>query len=303
MIDRISMLVVIGSDDLYKVLYGQLLSMREERKVLVPNGSIQVQFNKVKYTTRLDYYPEYAKSKGGKRKIADITIGKNKIQGQEKLYRHLTLTLYPSRFEVDDFERFKDTIDSFFQEYGYSAFYNFSKVNYLELARDTKSHLNHTFLPYQSYISRSGVYKGKDGSCGTIYIGSSKSNAQFRIYDKQKKNIADGLTTNGEDPLTRFESVQKRLGLSPCELVKMCNPFPKLKIADLGKAKAMYVDSEWPGFLVTCQFEGVPRALHMIKEQARRKKYKAALNSIPVPWWNPHAAWKHFPDALLKIAP
>ena len=303
MIDRISMLVAIPSEDLYKFMYSQLFSMRDEKKTIVPDGNIQICFDKVKYTTRLDYYPEFANVKGGKRKIADITIGKNKIQGQETVYRHLTLTLYPSKVKGNEFERFKENLNILFQEHGYPAFYNNAKVNYLELAYDSNSEVNHSFLPYQSYISRSSVYKEKDGSCGTLYIGSSKSNAQFRIYDKLKKNIADGLATKQDAPHTRFESVQKRLGLSPNELGEISNPFPKLKIADLGRAKALHVDSAWPGFLITCQLEGVPKALHMVKEQARRKKYLAALNSIPVPWWKPHAAWKYFPEALLKIAP
>ncbi len=301
MIDRISMSAKIGCQDLYKVLYGQLYSMREEGKNILPNGKICVRHEK--YTTRLDYYPVTYKQ-GCKRKIADITMGSSKLLGQKERNRYVKLTIYPSKFEQSEFDHFKWIIDTFFQEFGYSTFYSYGKVNYLELAYDSQSHINHSFLPYQKYISKSEIYTEDDGSCGTGYIGSPESDHRFRIYDKRKKLIADGLKPFSDVlPHTRFESVSKKLDLSPCELGKMCNPFPKLKVADLGKAKALHVDTQWQAFLVTCQFEGVPRALHMIKEQARRKKYIAALNSVPASWWKPHAAWKRFPEALIKIAP
>ena len=303
-IDRISMLVTIGSDDLYSFIYAQLKAMEEESKVLLPYGKIVVRFNKSNYTTRLDYYPKYANGEGGKRKIVDITLGKNKIKGLESLYMHLTLTLYPSKFEANEFERLKEILAMLFDIYDYSTFYNYGQVNYLELAWDCRSHANHTFLPFQKSISKSYIYTEKDGCRGTVYIGSSESDRYMRIYDKRKKNVKDGVEAKSGLPRTRFESVRRRLHLAAPELANIENPFLSLKVADLGKAKALQVDFEWPAFLADCESMGVPRALPTVKSnQSRRKKYTAALNSVPASWWKPHNAWKHFPTALLKIAP
>ena len=80
MIDRIGITGVIQSEGLYKHCYGQFFTMKDEQKQLLPGWKIIVR--KSKYSTRLDCYAAYTWKKAGRRKIADITVGANKLPGK-----------------------------------------------------------------------------------------------------------------------------------------------------------------------------------------------------------------------------
>jgi hypothetical protein len=303
LIDRISMLVVVGSQDLHKFLYAQFNYMFEYQSDFHPPGG-KIKISKNKYTTRLDYYSEYTYEKPGRRKIADITLGATKISGQQKLYWYLTLTLYPSQFRTGEFQHFKYAFDKVFHEHPYSLLFNQGRVNYLELAADLLSHQNHSFLPHRKYFRDSRIWKEKDGYCGSTYLGSRISDQYIRIYDKKKQLLDTGKAPfTSVFPHTRIEAVMRRLGVAAADLCEIPNPFVKLLIADLAKAKAASTDNDWQAFLIECITEdGVPKALSK-RPYNIRKQYRAMLDGLPVSWWQPQKRWKDMPKALEVIAP
>ena len=138
------------------------------------------------------------------------------------------------------------------------------------------------------------------GDKGTTYLGSESSALRFRIYDK-KKQKADKGAPSLDVVHTRIEAVSKRVGLAPCDLLAMKNPFNRLWIADLDAARAKSLDPEWMEFLAQCLEVGSAAAL--AANPKRRKKYRAMLKSAAVPWWNPTHQWHGLPRALAVITP
>ncbi len=301
LIDRISMLVELGSEELYKFVYAQLHGMQDEQASLLPTGKILVRYQK--YKTRLDWYPQYTHSRSGRRKIADIEIGATKIKGQVALYRFLKVTLYPSQFRSDELAHFRFVFDTLLQEFTYAGLFAHGKVTSLELAADTLSHQQHSFLPYRTHSRASSIFIQDDGHHGTTYIGSNISALRFRIYDKRKQLHDTGKATFTKlMPHTRIEAAMRRLGVSPANLLVLENPFAKLRIADLAKANALFSNGDQIAFLSECMTYGVQSALAK-RSKHHRAKYRGMLDSIPVTWWHPDEIWKDLSQALAVIAP
>ena len=304
LVDRIGITVVIPSGELYNHVFGQLYTMEEEQKQFLPGGIIKIPPNKNKmYPVRLDYYAAYTYKKAGRRKILDITVGAPKLFGKTTPHRHMTLTLYPSQFQAGEFENFKSVFDTLFDPIAYSMLYHTGKVNYLELAADSLSHMHHGFLPYRKYCTKSHIHKEDDGYLGTTYLGSETSDLRFRLYDKYKQLGDTGKVTFTKLlPHTRMESVVRRLGVAPADLIQMENPFKKLLIADLAKAQSASDNEDWQNFITESLQDGVPDALSK-RPQNIRKKYLKMLDDRQVSWWNPDDIWKELPVALDRIAP
>lgn len=298
-VDRIAITVVIPSPNLYKVVIAQFWGMSDIQADILPNGKMVVRDEE--YCTHLYYYPEY-ESKKKRRCIASMTLGANKLFGGKSLHRYFTLTLYPSQFRGNEFDHFKTVLGQLLPDFSYENLYSNGKVNYLELASDTLSHKNHSFLPYRKYSVNSAIYKDGE-SLGTVYLGGVTSNLRFRIYDKKKqledKSIYCGSHANIR---TRIEAVMRRLSVAPVDLLSIKNPFLKLKIADLNQAKAAYADKAWKCFLIDCtNGQGVPDALAKCSHY-NRKKYRATFDDLQVWWWKPDFVWAQYPKALARIS-
>jgi hypothetical protein len=276
--------------------------MVEMQPELLPAGKMIVIKDKKKHTTCLHYYAAYTHKEAGRREIVDITLGAYKLPGKTNVYRYLTLTLYPSQFQGGEFEHFKWIFDNLMGDITYSGLYHMGKVTYLELAADSLSQKQHSFLPYRKYVSKSNIWQEANGPFGTTYVGSKDSDFRFRVYDKRKQLLDKGKPSQFEIlPHTRVEVVKRKLGVTPIELIHMKNPFVKLLIADLAKAKAASPETDWQNFVSECLIVGVPEALSNHPQQ--RKQYRAALDNVQAPWWQPEAIWQDLPKALAVIAP
>lgn len=302
LVDRVGITGQIQGFSLYKYLQGQIRAMKEEQKTFLPTGKITTTKNK--YSIRLDYYAVYTWKKAGRRKIADITLGAYKIPGKKSGGRYLTLTLYPSQFQGEEFANFKSIFSSLFDPVTYAVLYHTGKVNYLELAVDSHSHKQHSFLPYRKYCTDSKIFEETNGHLGSTYLGSVTSNLRFRVYDKYKQLLDTGkpVVTKGL-PHTRIEAVMRRLGIAPVELVDIeKNPFKALRIADLQLAKSASSDNDWQMFLADSLTVGVPKALAQ-RPMNIRKKYSGILDSLQVSWWKPGDVWEYLPITVAKIVP
>ncbi len=295
-VDRIGITVKIGSQNLYKFAYGQLHLIRDEQHQLLPDGKIKLNYKK--YNTRLDYYTAYSHKRAGRRKIASIIVGTS------HKHRYFSLTLFPSQFQLGEFEHFQCVLEMMLPDFHYSKLYATGNVTYLELASDTLSQSHHSFLPYRKYSNTSSIYKEKSGCLGTTYVGSNESKLRFRMYDKRRQLLNTGKPLIAEAAVhTRIEAVLRRLGRTTATLAEMPNPFEKLKIADLTQATALSNDANWQSFLADClTADGVPDALKKLS-QYLRKKYRGMLDSVPAWWWKPGLVWGQLSLALTKIAP
>lgn len=299
-VDRIAMTMVIVSEDLYKHVYGQLYGLQDEQAQVLPQGKIIVRNEK--YSTRLDYYAAYTYKKAGRRKVADITVGANKLPGKLGLHRYLTLTLHPSQFHIGDFENFKWAFDTLFGDLTYTMMFHTSKVNYLELAIDSLSQKHHSFLLQQNYMKASSIWEEHNGHLGSTCVGSLSSNRYFRVYDKHKQLLDTGKPTVTKVlPHTRIEYVARRLGVTSADLINMKNPFLKLAIVDLADAIGVSTDKDWQDFIAESMTIGVPQAL--TNHPAKRKKYRGMLKKVAAKWWKPEQVWHGLAKALAVIAP
>ena len=288
LIDRINISISIGSKELYSFALEQLYGIKELQTNLVPHGKFKIA--KYKYLTRLDYYPTE------KNKIADIEVGTTKSK-----HRYFRLGLYPSKFGAGEFEHFKEVLALLLPEFDYQKLYKTGRVSYIELAADSLSHIIHSFIPFRSRCSCSFIFVDKNGKAGTTYIGSKTSNLRFCIYDKHKQ-LTESNAPATYDKHTRIEARSRHIGLMPCELLeKMSNPFEKLEIADLQKARDASKDKIWQAFLDQCLKVGSAQALS--QNPKKRKQFMKMLRASAAPWWNPQHIWEGLPKALKAIKP
>ena len=289
LVDRIHINVGIVAADLYGFVVAQLKGMEDIQGKLVPDGKIIVTEN---YSwTRMDYYPTKTK------KIAEVWVGTTKTK-----HRYFKLVLYPSKFKQGQFEHFKWVLDMLLPDFKYQKLFDTGRVSYIELAIDSLTHAAHSFIPFRAMSNKSSIFVEKTGVKGSTYVGSSLSKLWFCIYDKHKHQIDKSYAAI--EPLrTRIESRSRHIGLSPCNLQeKMVNPFLKLEIASLKKARDASKDKLWQGFLDLCLIDGSAAALaHQTKY--KRTQYLKMLRAAAVPWWNPQGVWPELPRALKVIAP
>lgn len=288
LVDRIHINVGIGSKDLHGLVVTQLKGMKDIQADLVPNGKITIADGK--YRTRLDYYPTKKK-----KKTADIEVGTTK-----SAHKYFRLGLYPSRFEPGEFEHFKLVLSVLLPDFDYEKLFETGRVSYIELAKDSLTHPAHSFIPFRARSTKSWIHDS-NGIKGTTYLGSQLSTLRFRIYDKHKQQVEQHLLVT--DALrTRIESRSRHIKLSPCELQKMVNPFLKLEIADLQKARDASKDQTWQGFLDLCFVNGSARALAQ-QTKYKRTQFMKMLRAAAASWWNPQYVWTGLSRALTVIAP
>ncbi|MBC3833599.1 replication initiation factor domain-containing protein [Undibacterium amnicola] len=288
MIDRIHLNVKIPSNELYSFALGQLEGIRELKHRLVPKGNISI--SKGKYLTRLNYYPTK------KNLAANIIVATTK-----KKHRYFQLCLYPSKFKIGEFKKFSESLAMFFDIFTYENLFTNSRISYVEFAIDSLTHTAHDFIPYRRRCNMSEIFVEHDGTMGSTYLGSTKSDTRFCIYDKKKQ--LEKSSPVPEKTRTRIEARLRNVSMPPCELIsKMKNPFLTLQIADLKKAKQLTEEIEWQSFLLRCLETGSAKALSELKK-AQRKAFNSRLDSVRASWWNPNYVWKYFENALLRIAP
>ncbi|MGA8146774.1 MAG: hypothetical protein WB870_04260 [Gallionellaceae bacterium] len=283
------MTVGITSKELYGFVVSSLIGMKDIQSDLVPKGKINVHSGK--YRTRMDYYPDKNKDK-----IADIEIGTTKSK-----HKYFRLGLYPSKFGPGDFEHFKLLLELLLPEFNYPLLFKTARVSYIELAADSRSEMAHSFVPFRPRCNYSYIYKEQDGSYGSTYLGSKLSALKFCIYDKHRQLLAKNLPAPHKTH-TRIEVRLRHTGLSPSELLeKMDNPFKKLEIADLQKARNASKDKVWQNFLDLCLEVGSAKALAL--HPKKRKLYMSMLRVAASWWWKPNHIWLKLPQALSVIEP
>ncbi|MBI3374985.1 MAG: hypothetical protein HY017_24955 [Betaproteobacteria bacterium] len=287
LVDRIHINVGVGSKALHGFVVTQLKGMKDIQGDVVPDGKITITENK--YRTRLNYYPTK------KRKIAELEVG------AKAHHRYFKLVLYASKFGPGEFEQLKWVLSELLPDFNYPKLFETGRVSYVELAADSLTHIAHSFVPFRAKANNSWVHDDGNGVKGSTYLGSKLSALRFCIYDKHKQQVENHLPVT--DPLrTRVESRSRHIGLPPCELPKMVNPFLKLEVADLQKARDASEDHTWQEFLDLCFVLGSARALAQ-QTKYKRTQFMKMLRASAAPWWNPQYVWKDLPRAIAAIAP
>lgn len=287
LIDRIHMSVGIGSKDLYGFALSSLKGMKDIQADLVPNGKITITSGQ--FRTRLNYYPTMQE------KIADIEIGVTKSK-----HRYFRLGLYPTKFGPGEFEHFKMVLDTLLPEFNYQRLFDSANVSYIELAADSLSHIAHSFIPFRGKCNCSHIFVDQEGNKGSTYLGSKVSALRFCIYDKRKQQLEKNKVAT-YNRHTRIEARNRYIGLCPCELPQMDNPFGRLDIADLKAARKISKGKAWQGFLNRCLEVGSAQAL--VEHPKQRQQYRKMLKTAAALWWNPADIWLGLPRAVNVIAP
>ena len=306
MLDRITMNRLISNKEDHIGMYGILLEWKYDPKLVVPGGMIRMNNESSEWVKRLDYYPVASETN---RKILDIKSGIPKLFGSKEYYRYFSITLYPTKFRAGEFEKFKDTFNCLFDPYDYEDFYSNGKAKHVEFSLDTTSQEYLSFIPYKKRSQKSYVHLlNEPNPIGTTYVGSSKGDLFFKIYDKKKqleeedKFYVEGVSPENFPCLTRIEATINNPKAPASGLDQIENPFKKISIVDVKEAKALNSDPEWQKFINNCLTQGASSALSPLSSY-NRKKYLSALDSIPAKWWNPDERWSGVEKALEIIKP
>ncbi len=286
-VDRIHFSMIIPSKLLYDVVWSQFYGFKDIASDLVPFGKIGV--FKSKYNLRMTYCPTK------KRVIAVMEVGvaKSKI-------RYFKLSLFPGKCNVGELQKFKEQLAVLLDVFSFDQLYNIANVTYLELAADSRTHEMHTFIPYRRRTAMSGIWHEPDGTKGTIYLGSPRSDLRFRFYDKNRQQLAVNANVQ-QGTRTRIEVAIRRLRCTAAELTeKLENPFLNLILIDTNVAEQISTDQKWQTFIGLCREVGSAQAMQPFTKHTKRR-FRLMLESASAPWWNATEVWKQFPAALAAI--
>jgi len=289
LIDTITYVVTVHQE-LYKFLCTAPHAWKDIEGDLVPFGKIRVV--QKKYSTEMKYYPTKNNL------VAEIEVGATK--SGSKFFK---LTLHAGKFRKGEFERFQEHLVALIPDMAYPKLFATARVSRIDLASDSYSHRNRSFIPFRPYATCSGVWHDKQGNPGTVYVGSPSSGLRFRIYDKKRQMRSKKLVANWST-WTRLEAVVRNPGCTGAEL-HLClkNVFATLGIAALSTAQLQSEDASWQKFLQLCLDVGSPMALSTVTNKATRALYRLRLNSSAATWWKPETVWSKLPQAVERIAP
>lgn len=288
-VDRIRFHVLVEKT-LCSHIWSQFKEMVILSKDIVPQGRIRMWTGK-HGQTRLIYQPVK------RRTIAVMGVGTTASK-----HYYFGLDLFPTRFQVGEFDHFKSVLTAILDIVAYEKLYVDANVSYLELAVDSLSFQMGSFLPYFAKSSKSHVHQLSDGT-GGIYLGAEAAKLRFCVYDKARQMWEVQKKVSDHKIRTRIEARIHTTGLHAADLeVALPNPFPKLEIAD---RSALLNNSHHPKlseFLKGCQSSGPSTALNQLGPKDRRQVLQD-LRKARAWWWNPTSCWDSLPKALAVLKP
>lgn len=178
-------------------------------------------------------------------------------------------------------------------KHGWNGILTKGRVSRYDIALDVRGiHINDLIVAPMSCV-RSFLVLGQTGQIQTVYLGSPKSKAFYRIYDKQQQ-LKD--TSDIADPgkWTRIErTVKSGPALSNLENVE--NPFSKLLVTDLS-FHVPGIEHHWVQIFKiamrakggSCPFAPLPKSL--------RKLIRDSMKQQAAHWYKPNhifEMWSH----------
>jgi hypothetical protein len=180
-------------------------------------------------------------------------------------------------------------------DFGVPEFHAKAKISRIDIAIDLLGVSIQDLFVFSDQAVRSAKYE-RFGTLESIYLGSSKSTAQTRIYDKVAEMIAKGQMVESVQPITRIERVVRNAG-SLKNLAKMKNHFSTLHLASMSdKANGIPIPI-WRMFVSHTQRHTTQAALAQLPK-SERAKYKAALKANEPIWWDTAEIWKQWPALI-----
>jgi len=289
-VDGLTLTAKVVAQELLQTTQNSLHAIRKAAKQIFPKGKIVL--TPKSQGVHIHLYPE------ADRKIAEVQAAKTKNG-----HRYVRLVLWPSQFRGSDFEHLQKVLADWLKPFTYESLYKYGRATRFDLAVDDLLHPLNTYLPFMSFCNVSTVYMSSPGEKGTLYLGSGTSPLQFANYDKRRQ-----LLENEGKPehliQTRFEARIRQGKISASQIIThVKNPFLRLEIADLEKAKSACTSQEWKHFLFECANSGSSKALAQLHCKSVRKKYLKMLREASVPWWRPEKFWKGIESALQSLKP
>ncbi len=175
-------------------------------------------------------------------------------------------------------------------------------ITRLDLAVDVSGASMEDLLFYKPGLHQWEVYRlnGK-GFIQTQYLGSSKSNTNFCVYDKkaqQKKNGKGELLKE----CTRIECRISKKSTPLVSILEIKNPFKNLKVLDARLVEeGNRFNEKYSLFIDSVYRRGVAGALKLIKDKKTRSSYLKILeDNAKVDWWQPDKIFAGLPEALVK---
>jgi len=181
---------------------------------------------------------------------------------------------------------------------GYGTFRLFGTVTRIDLAVDVRGVNVNDLEIWPKRTRRTALFVDSRGRVETRYFGSSKSDAQWRIYDKRRERAAKGAPAYDYE-LTRIERVLRpRLPFK--DLLGLKNPYRDIAVFDLSKVKPPVPLHYWHCFNDSCRLRGPRRALNLVPK-SKRPMFKHTLIAAIPNWWRPDELWEAWPHALAGL--
>lgn len=213
----------------------------------------------------------------------------------KKTWPYFRIDFNPSKLGTEAIEQLIYVEIDLLLEYGVAEFNAKAKISRIDIAIDLSGVSIQDLFVFSNQAVRSAKYDRK-GNRESLYLGSSKSTAQTRIYDKVAEMIAKGQMVESVQPITRIERVVRNAGYLK-NLAKMKNHFSTLHLASMdGTANGIPIHI-WRMFVSHAQRHTTQAALAQLPKP-ERAKYKAALKANEPIWWDTAEIWKQWPALI-----
>ena len=180
-------------------------------------------------------------------------------------------------------------------DFGVAEFHAKAKISRIDTAIDLSGVSIQDLIVFSDQAVRSAKYE-RFGALETLYLGSPKSKAHTKIYDKVAEMIAKRLMVETVQPLTRIERTVTNAGYLK-NLTKKKNPFKTLHIGWYG-VKPDGIEAYLWEFICCYAQHHTPQAALAKLPKSQRAKVKAALKANEPIWWDTAEIWKQWPGLI-----
>lgn len=242
------------------------------------------------FCTRLSYF-----GSNGKMALA-IELGFTK-----SAHRYARFSFQPGSVTSSEWVEALKVLAHQFQPWDYSYLLQAVPVSRIDFAVDLVGVNALNVIPHRARTRSSHFYVRKDGSRGTLYLGSQRSQSMVRIYDRIRKQLRGGIISE-HAVCTRVEVQLRRLAAFEHELAFIAKPFLRIGLANLDFLNETITEDWQVLFLDRAQSVGTPAAFNWLSKH-RKVVAKQWLHAASVPYWDVNKVWADRASALSVIGP
>jgi len=204
------------------------------------------------------------------------------VKPKDKSRPFFRLKFNPSKLGADGIDTLKSIVDCMIY-YGWQHLLKVGRITRIDIAVDVENISLDGLSICPNMPLKSTIYE-RSGLTGTIYLGSSKSPKQWRIYNKTMEQCEKGKQVDGPT-IVRIERTI-RTSVKMFNIVKLKNPFDDIAVGAFPACPNKVSEKHWAMFLDSCKLRGANSALALVSDKKTRSKYRKVLKNAKFDWWD-----------------